>query len=663
MLARAGLAGALIWFAAGAASAAPPPAAAFGRLPEADELAISPDGSRIAMLGGSGDHRTITIAPVDGEKSVVLDVGKAEVERLRWAGTYLLATTLILDRSLQGGRYTYHMARDFVVSPEGKVLTYLMKDNPESALTTGLPILRIGHDAKPWAVVLGYDVNPNFLDMQKGDTHLRPNEDRFIPALWRVDIQTGEGRVIEKGDKFTEGWAVDLAGQPRVRVDHNTGTGAYFVMGRSKSAAGGWKVLAKGVGRRGGPPDVLGYSDAEDAVYLLQSGEDGSDQIVRRSLADGAATAVPFPAGLKEASIRFDGFTLQPIAVEGEAGAPVVEWKDPGLEALSAQLGRAFPGKRTRFLGWSQDRTRFLVSAEASDSAPVYYFLDAAKGQLSVVGKAYPELDGVPLGKARWLTYKARDGLEIPAYLTLPPGAPETGGRLPLIVFPHGGPAERDRADFDWWLQFMATRGYAVLQPQFRGSSGFGDAFEKAGRKEWAGKMQTDLLDGIQALAAQGVIDPARVCIVGGSYGGYAALAGAAFHPEAYKCAVSVNGISDLARLQGEEIRAYGKDEPSINYLRDLVGSDSGEAGFVAATSPIRHVDDVRAPVLLIAASDDTTVPYEQSAKMRLALEKAGKPVEMVTLDGDDHYLSSSASRTRMLESLERFLAAHLPAN
>ncbi len=174
--------------------------------------------------------------------------------------------------------------------------------------------------------------------------------------------------------------------------------------------------------------------------------------------------------------------------------------------------------------------------------------------------------------------------------------------------------------------------------------------------------MQTDLLDGVAVLAAQGLIDPSRVCIVGASYGGYAALAGVAFHPDAYRCAVSVNGVSDLARLQGEHLRDYGPDSAGVSSLQSMVGSTL-KGDDLAAGSPDQFAAKVKAPVLLIVSSDDTTVPTEQTAAMKAALDSARKPVELVTLQGDDHYLSHAATRTQMLEAIDGFLARNLPAS
>ena len=199
---------------------------------------------------------------------------------------------------------------------------------------------------------------------------------------------------------------------------------------------------------------------------------------------------------------------------------------------------------------------------------------------------------------------------------------------------PHGGPAVRDDFDFDWWVQALATRGYAVLQPQFRGSAGFGPAFETAGHQQWGGKMQEDLIDGVLALAARGVSDPKRVCIVGASYGGYAAMFGAAVYPSVYRCGVSVNGVSDLALLIGSKSRAFGRDTALVNSLETMMGDTRANAEAFRLASPVFRVTRQAAPILLIHGEDDTTVPIQQSRTMQRALKAIDRPADLVVPQG-----------------------------
>jgi dipeptidyl aminopeptidase/acylaminoacyl peptidase len=227
---------------------------------------------------------------------------------------------------------------------------------------------------------------------------------------------------------------------------------------------------------------------------------------------------------------------------------------------------------------------------------------------------------------------------------------------------PHGGPDARDYMAFDWWAQFMASRGYAVLQPNFRGSDGYGGAFLAAGRNEWGLKMNTDLADGVAKLVADGIADPKRVCIVGASYGGYAALAAAAAGDGIYACAVSFAGVSDPEEMLKAIERRSGRESESFSYWSVRIGDrhSSADAARIAETAPARHADRIQIPVLLMHAAGDTTVPIAQSRDMRDALNRARKPMQFIEIQGDDHYLDLGETRVRVLTEIEKFLAANI---
>ncbi|HEY5346927.1 MAG TPA: alpha/beta fold hydrolase, partial [Rhizomicrobium sp.] len=249
-----------------------------------------------------------------------------------------------------------------------------------------------------------------------------------------------------------------------------------------------------------------------------------------------------------------------------------------------------------------------------------------------------------------------RDGLDIPAYLTLPPG--KLAKDLPLVVMPHGGPDARDMLGFDWWVQFLVNRGYAVLQPEYRGSYGYGRKFTEAGFKQWGLKMQDDISDGVKKVIADGIADPKRVCIVGASYGGYAALAGGAFSPDLYACVVSFAGVSDLPHMLHTEHLYNGREASS--FWSSRIGSTDENWDQLKTTSPALHADKFRAPVLLLHGEGDTTVHIDQSEIMNDALKKAGKQVTFIRLPGSDHYLSLADTRIRVLQETEKFLDKYI---
>lgn len=233
------------------------------------------------------------------------------------------------------------------------------------------------------------------------------------------------------------------------------------------------------------------------------------------------------------------------------------------------------------------------------------------------------------------------------------------------MVFPHGGPAARDEPGFDWWAQAMASRGYAVLQVNYRGSDGYGWKFMSAGFGEWGRKMQTDLSDGVRYLASQGTIDPKRVCVVGASYGGYAALAGATLDSGVYRCAVDVSGPSDLARLitWGVDRESHRQGAGIERYWDRYMGAASHTDPHLQEISPVDHADKVAIPILIIHGKDDTVVPFEQSQEMVDALQKAGKHVELIVLQHEDHWLSRGDTREQMLQATMSFLDQNNPTH
>jgi len=241
----------------------------------------------------------------------------------------------------------------------------------------------------------------------------------------------------------------------------------------------------------------------------------------------------------------------------------------------------------------------------------------------------------------------------------LPPDRPAKN--LAVIVFPHGGPQASDTLEFEWWAQALAAQGYAVLQPNYRGSD-LSRKWVESGYDEWGRKMQTDLSDGLSYLAAQGIADPRRACIVGASYGGYAALAGVSIQSGVYRCAVAVAGISDPSNfLRWVMRKESGGARLGVRYWERFLGVDSPNDKKLDAISPLRHADRITVPLMLVHGRDDTTVPYDQSQDLAKALKRLGRPAEFITLNKEDHYLSRGATRLQMLQSSVEFLRKYNP--
>jgi dipeptidyl aminopeptidase/acylaminoacyl peptidase len=257
----------------------------------------------------------------------------------------------------------------------------------------------------------------------------------------------------------------------------------------------------------------------------------------------------------------------------------------------------------------------------------------------------------------RRLEFKTRDGAGLFAYVTEAAGS--TGQPRPLVVLPHGGPTVRDTFSFDSLTQYLATRGYVVIQPNFRGSGGFGRKFAELGYGEWGGRMHQDVMDATRALVAEGKVDPKRICIVGGSYGGYEAMYSAATEPDTFKCAVSFDGVSDLVGIVKFE-RTFGTDTSTWSYWRKSEGDPATDSAKMLAHSPYRMAANWKTPILLIHGDKDDIVPVEESRQMNRALQAAGKPVRYVEVQGMGHGPSSDEEITKVYSEIAMFLAQYL---
>ncbi len=327
---------------------------------------------------------------------------------------------------------------------------------------------------------------------------------------------------------------------------------------------------------------------------------------------------------------------------------------DKSLSGLQEALDKSLPKTDNRIIGISDDLRRYLVFASSDTDSGTYLIGDRKKGALNTVAYRYRALAPEDMAKKERYNYKARDGLKIEAFLTMPTRKQQKN--LPTLVFPHGGPISRDTDAFDYWAQYFANKGYAVIQPNFRGSSGRGLEFQNAGLKSWGKEMQDDVEDAVKQLISDGITDPDRVCIVGASYGGYAALMGVAKTPDRYKCAISVNGVSNVFSLVKDN-RAYWR---RYNVVDEIIGNDNKN---LRAISPVNHVEKITAPVLLIHGEHDRQVDIKHSEQMFEALKNKGKVVEFIELPNEDHYLTNSENRVKTFKTMDAFLDKYLPAN
>jgi dipeptidyl aminopeptidase/acylaminoacyl peptidase len=638
------------------AAAEVPPAEAFGAIPTISEVELSPNGRMIAWLETTAQGAQAVTFDLDAHvnKHPFPTTKDVPIRSLSWADneTLLVTVSTYATYGETNTAHHYTVRRTFAADVNTGKVQMLLMNGGERAFVTGATLLA-WRTPKPKTVIMSsLDFSEVHARQQTG-SHLTVGrkDEGWVDQVFEVDTRTGKGKVIATGTAFTDDWVVDKSGKPVARSEWNPQSELFTILVRNGS---GWKEVLR--------EEHLGTR----VLFGLNSDETGLIISAKTSAGRRSLWLLPLDGSPGRALLEDETHDISNVAYDRITRAPVgayiggeVHWLDKDAEDRFQRVARAFKDKRVTVYGRSEDGMRILAEVDTPSTPPIYYFVDFAKGTADTVGEAYPALVNAKLGELRQIEYKARDGVTVPAFLTLPPDS--SGKNLPLVVLPHGGPEARDDYAFDWWAQFLAVRGYAVLQPQFRGSTGLGEAWRQAGYRQWGGLMQDDVTDGVTAMIEQGVADAKRVAIVGGSYGGYAALAGAAFTPDLYRCAVSVNGVSSLPAMLGYYREHSGTESDALAYWRDHIGAATDAQ--VIARSPSRSAATFKAPVLLMHAVNDTVVPYEQSKTMARELENEHKAVTFVSLAGEDHWLSQTATRVQMLKELEKFLAEHLRAD
>jgi dipeptidyl aminopeptidase/acylaminoacyl peptidase len=410
---------------------------------------------------------------------------------------------------------------------------------------------------------------------------------------------------------------------------------------------------------------ILGPAADPDQVYALGHSDEGVSVRVYDFRKQAMSEPVWKPTRGDVAEIVYGEKDKDLAGVCGSGEVYSCEFRDLGLQAdYQAAVDRLGRDHSLTPVSMSQDGRWWLFGVSSPDERGAYWLMDRQTKALTLVADRYPGLPSARLGRRQAYVYTARDGTSIPGYLTRPPAS--FGARdLPLLVMPHGGPEARDSLNYDRWAQFFATRGYLVFQPNFRGSTGYGPAWVQAGYGQWGGLMQNDLTDGVESLIRSGEADRSRICIMGASYGGYAALYGGATQPELYRCVVSWAGVSDLAGLVQTELKAHGARSDRYEYARTAIGDPRTELERLTRASPITYAASYRPPVLLLHGSRDESVPVEQSERMAAALKAAGHDVSL-TIVPEGHvdwsHEHESAALAQIAAFLERNIGARPPA-
>jgi dipeptidyl aminopeptidase/acylaminoacyl peptidase len=625
------------------------PLEAYGRLPSMESVSISPDGTMIAFIvtAETGNNRYIVVQPLGGTPIQTATVGFRKVRGIKWAGNDHVVIITTTTDVVPGVFYAGEQVQGASLNVRNGKMTRLPERSAESLVNVLMGQVQPGMIGGKPSILTALFVSDGI--------SIRTANERL--DLYSIDLDTGIARRQQMGDTSTRGYLARNDGTPLAKVSlRQRETVSQWTLSLRKGST--WQDVYQ-VNAPIDTPDLFGIT--RDGTKLVVDSWDEQEgwrltylDIATGKLGDHIGTIKPTEV-LTDNDAVVLGYESQDSFID-------YDFTEPALKAAWPMIKGVFKGKQVTLSSWTPDFGKLVVYVDAGSESGAFYLVDLTAKKVNPLGRAYPKLAAADVGEVRAVKYKAADGLEISGYLTLPPGQSNAKG-LPLVVLPHGGPQARDVAGFDWWSQSLASRGYAVLQPNFRGSDGFGQAFVEAGHGEWGRKMQTDLSDGVTYLAAQGTIDPKRVCIMGASYGGYAALAGVTLQKDVYRCAVSVAGIGDVSDFLQWRVNQGGSKSLTIRYWNRFLGIEAYNDPKLAAISPAQLAAKASAPILLIHGQDDTSVPYGQSVGMSKALQAAGKPVEFVTLRGEDHFLSSAETRLEMLSSAVAFLEKNNPPN
>jgi dipeptidyl aminopeptidase/acylaminoacyl peptidase len=622
-------------------------AARFAARPAATSVVLSPLGDKVAYIGAyKTGGKAVFVADLTTGDSHPMLAGSTLEMRPYHCGfkteTRLVCTVYgVAGFGAGNGGYTRVIAVDI----DGKNIKMLsQRPGVKTEATFG------GGEIRNW---LPDDPDHILMQVDVGYTEtvgslIKAPEEGVGAAI--VDVRSGTQRLVEKSSAKVAEVFADGAGNIRLRAtvaaDPDGLVRDRFAYSVRAKGSRDWRGLLRTTISDDRATEFAGFDESGDHLYQLASLDGRKALFAVATDGSGTRTLVYSRDDVDVDGVARIGKYDRPVGATYATERGLVHYFDPELAKLSASLAKALPGHpAVSIVDESWDGTRKLIFADGNTAPGHYYLYDATTRKLGPLMAVYPGLDGVAIGVQKAVTYAARDGTKIPGFLTLPPGRTDARG-LPGIVMPHGGPSSRDSAGFEWLPQFFAAQGYAVLQPNYRGSSGYGDAFAATNAYQSWPLAIGDVNDGGRWLIAQGV-DPKKLAIVGWSYGGYAALQANVVDPALYRATIAIAPVTDLELLRTEAQR---------NGSFKIRDAEIGNGPHVFAGSPARHAGAFVAPVLMFHGDKDLNVEIEQSRFMASQLRGAGKKVELVEFKNLDHQLDDSAVRAQMLAKSAAFL-------
>jgi dipeptidyl aminopeptidase/acylaminoacyl peptidase len=612
--------------------AAPPSIADFAAEADFSFPALSPDGTKVAFVTRAQDQRVLMVLDLVARKRIGLmaaTVESFEISSCDFKNDERLLcgfTGTAFDRG-----QPYPISRLVAIDVSGKSKPRVLVQNGSQGGS------QFQDRVLDWQV----DDPKHVLIALSGDGDVFPN-------VHSLDVYTGLMTVVQRSRHPILEWSADRSGVIRFGSGYDERK-QYYITRDSRDSP--WRTLAKwelhqrdftvlGFGPTPGTLLVGATHNGRDAIFEMDLTEKSDRQLLFANSEVDVGGPIYWPT-----DHRIVGFTFETDRLQRK-------FFDAQAEAVYQSIDAVLPGADNWVVGASRDGKKLLISSYTDVRPANFYVLDTTVSKMMRIGSANPALAQNPLAPMKPVKIKAADGVTLPGYLTLPLGS--NGKKVPMVVYPHGGPHVRDSWGFDSVVQFFASRGYAVLQVNYRGSVGYGDDWYEQGHRNWGTVMVDDITSAAKWAMSEGIADPANTCIVGWSYGGYAALMSAVREPTLYRCAASIAGVADLRALAREKSRFYG-GRKSVEYT---LGDDVSE---LKAGSPLRAVEKIQVPVLLIHGDDDFVVSIDHSKRMAKALDRENKKYELVVIKDGGHSLTRFEQRESLFTKLEAFLAKNAP--
>ncbi|MES2755054.1 MAG: alpha/beta fold hydrolase, partial [Pseudomonadota bacterium] len=618
------------------AAKTPRPLTQFAELPLLQGPKISPNGKLAATQLAVGGKQYLAIVPLDGGAPRLIAVGDLDLNWWRWVNDDWLVVG-IGDRDSLPEIGDIYVRRAVGVGVTTKKLVPLAT---RDAAQNADDLIWVARDGTPRVL----------LAVQKS---LFTDSPDFWPEVIEIDVSTGRSRRVMAPREEIFDWVADGDGTVRMGIGRSLDGRTLRAIYRDGPASPFRQIVRSTKVTDAIVLPALFLPEAGQALALADD-ENGLSAIFEfdvNELKLGKRRYASAGFDIAGYATTDDGKGLAGISYLDDAARR--EWIDPDLAAMQRDLAQSVQGGSARIVSYSADHKRAIVFVGAPSSPGAYYIYDRPSEDLRLMAMVNATIGAARLNPVRTIRYQARDGLEIAAVLTLP--RLRAAKQLPLIVLPHGGPFARDSEEWDWWAQALAERGYAVVQPNYRGSSGYGTPFTKKGEGQWGLAMQDDLIDAIAHLGKQGIADPTRVCIAGASYGGYAAMRATQRDTAHYRCAISYAGVSDLGRMKRYDAQ----------FLAAGVRADwmKRQANDFREVSPLTAPERTALPLLLMHGRKDTVVPVDQSRALANRLRQLGKPVTYIEQPLGDHHFSRGEDRLEFLSAMQAFLDRHNPAD